>query len=41
MDVFTPEINILEQAKSLKGSRLYNLNPFIDNDGVLRVGGRI
>jgi hypothetical protein len=40
-DAFTPEIRIIQQSKSLKKSRLYSLDPFIDNNGVLRVDGRL
>ena len=29
------------RKKALKGSHLYQLDPFIDSDGVLRVGGRL
>jgi hypothetical protein len=40
-DAFTPEIRIIQQSESLKKSRLYGLDPVIDIDGVLRVGGRL
>ena len=32
---------IKEKKKVLKKSRLYRLDPFLDGDGVLRVGGRL
>lgn len=37
---FTDEIAALESSKPVKGS-LHRLNPFIDANGVLRVGGRL
>lgn len=41
-EVFTKEISSLKQNKILQGdSRLRNLNPFIDENGMLRVGGRL
>ena len=40
-DAFTPEIRIIQQSKSLKKPRLHSRDPFIDNNGVLRVGGRL
>ncbi|XP_028407516.1 uncharacterized protein LOC114530125 [Dendronephthya gigantea] len=41
MDAFTPEIRSIQQSKSLKKSSLYNLDPFINGNGVLRVNGRL
>ncbi len=39
---FSEEIQILQQNKSLsKNNRLASLNPFIDEEGILRVGGRM
>lgn len=39
-DSFTSEMKIIQQSGSLKKSSLYRLDPFIDNYGVIRVGGR-
>ncbi|KAF2880098.1 hypothetical protein ILUMI_26074 [Ignelater luminosus] len=39
---FQTEIHLLENGKPLKStSRLLNLNPFLDSEGLLRVGGRL
>ncbi|XP_063838195.1 uncharacterized protein LOC135087327 [Ostrinia nubilalis] len=39
---FQEEINLLKQDKPLRAdSRLRSLTPYLDNDGLLRVGGRI
>ncbi|XP_072932542.1 uncharacterized protein [Epargyreus clarus] len=39
---FNDEIKLVKENKNLpKGSKLKTLNPFLDNDGVLRVGGRL
>jgi hypothetical protein len=35
------EIDLIRQGKPLKGSPIANLNPFLDEHGILRVGGRI
>lgn len=41
-DAFPEEISILSKNKSLlKGNRISSLNPFIDKEGILRVGGRL
>ncbi|GBL80871.1 hypothetical protein AVEN_26290-1 [Araneus ventricosus] len=41
-EVFSAEIQNLQCQKSvLPNSTLRNLNPFLDSDGVLRVGGRL
>ncbi|GBO16138.1 hypothetical protein AVEN_244694-1 [Araneus ventricosus] len=41
-DVFSAEIRNLQCQKGvLPNSKLKNLNPFLDSDGVLRVGGRL
>lgn len=40
--VFTEEVRQLERGKQIsEASPLWRLNPFIDQDGVLRVGGRL
>ncbi|XP_060723378.1 uncharacterized protein LOC132844190 [Tachysurus vachellii] len=43
--VFSKEIKELQSQKELttkdKASRLYRLNPFLDDKGILRVGGRL
>ncbi|GBM07762.1 hypothetical protein AVEN_83652-1, partial [Araneus ventricosus] len=39
---FSKEISALRKGNSIpKGSNLRNLNPFIDSNGILRVGGRL
>ena len=39
---FIPEFKSLNRNSSvIKGSKLYGLNPFIDDDGLIRVGGRL
>ncbi|GBM82336.1 hypothetical protein AVEN_54770-1 [Araneus ventricosus] len=39
---FSKEISALRKGNSIpKGSNLRNLNPFIDSNGILRVGGRV
>nr|CAI5841713.1 unnamed protein product [Callosobruchus analis] len=39
---FSQEINCLSESKPIpKGSRLLNLDPFLDTNGYLRVGGRL
>lgn len=41
-EVFSTEISCIKHRSSLpKTSRIRNLNPFLDDDGLLRVGGRI
>lgn len=41
-EVFDQEIQMLQNNKQvMKGSKLYSLDPFIDSDGVIRVGGRL
>lgn len=41
-EVFLTEISCIKHRSSLpKTSRIRNLNPFLDDDGMLRVGGRI
>uniref|UniRef100_A0ABD2WIV5 DUF5641 domain-containing protein n=1 Tax=Trichogramma kaykai TaxID=54128 RepID=A0ABD2WIV5_9HYME len=40
-DCFGEEIENLLKCKQIKGSRLAALNPFIDEYGLLRVGGRL
>ncbi|KAJ8945298.1 hypothetical protein NQ318_002755 [Aromia moschata] len=40
-EYFQTEINSLNKGKSLKNSKLLNLNPFLDSEGILRVGGRL
>ncbi|XP_078330327.1 uncharacterized protein LOC111129274 [Crassostrea virginica] len=40
--VFSKELSCLQASKPLnKNSPLYKLNPYIDQDGILRVGGRL
>ncbi|XP_054708165.1 uncharacterized protein LOC129217975 [Uloborus diversus] len=39
--VFSTEIATLEKGKVLKSGNLSQLNPFIDSEGLLRVGGRL
>ncbi|XP_076382766.1 uncharacterized protein LOC143260626 [Megalopta genalis] len=42
LEVFPIEINCLERKAAMpKGSRILNLNPFLDQDKLLRVGGRL
>lgn len=38
---FSSEITLLEKARGLRKSRLVSLNPFLDSEGLLRVGGRL
>lgn len=39
---FSEEIETFKKNKCIfKGSKLLNLNPFLDEDGILRVGGRL
>nr|XP_033204786.1 uncharacterized protein LOC117165516 [Bombus vancouverensis nearcticus] len=39
---FAPEIRILQKSRSEDvGGKLHPLNPFLDEDGLLRVGGRL
>ena len=39
---FQKQISALKNGKTISGqSNIYKLDPFLDNDGVLRVGGRI
>lgn len=39
---FNSEIETLRKNKQLsKGYKILNLNPFLDSQGILRVGGRI
>ena len=41
-EVYCDEIDRIRAKRSLmKGSPLYRLDPYLDNDGVLRVGGRL
>ena len=40
-EAFGIEIDLIRQGKPLKGSPIANLNPFLDEHGILRVGGRI
>lgn len=40
MQSFAVEIEKIKRTKLCSKNRLVNLNPFIDNDGFLRVGGR-
>jgi hypothetical protein len=40
-EAFEIEIDLIRQGKPLKGSPIANLNPFIYEHGILRVGGRI
>ncbi|XP_037784696.1 uncharacterized protein LOC119580669 [Penaeus monodon] len=37
---FAEELDILKRRKNLKASRLYRLEPHLDDQGMLRVGGR-
>ncbi|XP_042899319.2 uncharacterized protein [Parasteatoda tepidariorum] len=39
--VFRKEIHALKNKKRLKDSHVSNLNPFLDSNGLVRVGGRI
>ncbi|XP_076384377.1 uncharacterized protein LOC143262794 [Megalopta genalis] len=42
LEAFPIEINCLERKTAMpKGSRILNLNPFLDQDKLLRVGGRL
>ena len=39
---FSKELTTLRQGRNvLKGSQLWRLSPFLDSDGILRVGGRL
>ena len=39
---FSEELTTLRQGRNvLKGSQLWRLSPFLDSDGILRVGGRL
>lgn len=39
---FSEEIRLLSQSKELsRGSKILSLNPFLDDDNILRVGGRL
>ena len=39
---FSDEIKLMEKNKCLKkSSSIYKLNPYIDGNGLLRVGGRL
>ena len=38
--LFSEEIQALTQSGSVKTSSLYRYNPFLDEEGILRVGGR-
>ena len=41
MDHFSAEVNLIKKSKPLpKGNRLLPFSPFIDESGILRVGGR-
>ena len=40
-DSFAREMKLIQRPESLKKSCLYRLDPFIDNDGIIRVGGRL
>ena len=40
-DSFASEMKLIQRSGSLKKSCLYRLDPFIDNDGIIRVGGRL
>lgn len=41
-DDFSSEVNLLSEGHTLSSkSKLFNLNPFVDNLGLLRVGGRL
>jgi len=40
MTCFAEELDILKRRKNLKASRLYRLEPHLDDQGMLRVGGR-
>ncbi|XP_046142528.1 uncharacterized protein LOC123988000 [Osmia bicornis bicornis] len=41
LEQFQNEINQLQNTEDIKNSRLFNLSPFIDEHGLLRVGGRL
>ena len=41
LSFFVDEIKSLKSNNTLKKCRLISLNPFIDSDGILRVGGRL
>ncbi|XP_077978095.1 uncharacterized protein LOC144433628 [Glandiceps talaboti] len=40
-EAFAKEIKELKLTRVKKGSSIHNLNPFLDSEGVLRVGGRL
>ncbi|XP_037773621.1 uncharacterized protein LOC119569620 [Penaeus monodon] len=40
MTCFAEELDILKRRKNLKASRLYRLEPHLDDQGMLRVGGQ-
>ena len=40
-EAFGMEIDLIRQGKPLKGSSIANLNLILNEDGILRVGGRI
>ncbi|XP_030761095.1 uncharacterized protein LOC115886162 [Sitophilus oryzae] len=42
LETFSDEINLLSEGHNINhNSKLFNLNPFIDANGLLRVGGRL
>ena len=41
IESFVKEIQMLKHGSLGKGNRLYKLYPFLDDNGVLRVGGRL
>lgn len=41
MESFRQEPSLLKQGKSLHNSKLLTLTPFLDSDGIIRVGGRL
>nr|XP_053612116.1 uncharacterized protein LOC128676157 [Plodia interpunctella] len=40
-DSFSKELNLIKNGKSLKPTLLISLDPFLDVDGIIRVGGRL
>ena len=41
-EVFWDEIDMLQRSKTVtSSSRIHNLNPFIDDHGLIRIGGRL
>jgi hypothetical protein len=38
---WSPELGLLRAGRAIKNSPLASLDPFIDNNGIMRVGGRI